>query len=295
MVAEVLAGLHCRPGGFYVDGTVGLGGHAVAILEASAPDGRLLGLDRDPAALEASAARLAPFASRWVLRQACYSEISRVLAELQWGPPAGILLDLGLSSAQLASSGRGFSFLRDEPLDMRFDPHSPGPTAAELVNRASETELIRIFRDYGEERYARRIARRLVQLRQRQPIVTSGQLAEAVRSAVPPQPARIHPATRVFQALRLAVNQELERLAAFLPRALAVLAPGGRLVIISYHSLEDRLVKQFLLTAERAGTMRRITRKPLLPQPEEVQQNPRARSAKLRIGEKLVEGGETGR
>lgn len=282
-----------------MDGTIGLGGHAVAILEASAPDGRLLGLDRDPAALAASAARLAPFASRWVLRQACYSEISQVLAELDWGRPVGILLDLGLSSAQLASSGRGFSFMQDEPLDMRFDPHSPGPTAAELVNRASEAELIRIFRDYGEERYARRIARRLVQLRQRQPIMTSGQLAEAVRSAVPPRPARLHPATRVFQALRLAVNQELERLAAFLPRALEALLPGGRLVIISYHSLEDRVVKQFLMTAEQAGLMRRITKKPLLPQPEEVRRNPRARSAKLRIGEKLaagpVEGGEIGR
>lgn len=282
-----------------MDGTIGLGGHAVAILEASAPDGRLLGLDRDPAALAASAARLAPFASRWVLRQACYSEISQVLAELHWGRPVGILLDLGLSSAQLASSGRGFSFRQDEPLDMRFDPHSPGPTAAELVNRASEAELIRIFRDYGEERYARRIARRLVQLRQRQPIMTSGQLAEAVRSAVPPRPARLHPATRVFQALRLAVNQELERLAAFLPRALEALLPGGRLVIISYHSLEDRVVKQFLMTAEQAGLMRRITKKPLLPQPEEVRRNPRARSAKLRIGEKLaagpVEGGEIGR
>lgn len=286
MVAEVLAGLRCRPGGFYIDGTVGLGGHAAAILTAAAPDGRLLGLDRDPTALEASAIRLAPFAPRWCLRHACYSEIGHILTDLNWGRPDGILLDLGLSSAQLAHSGRGFSFQGDEPLDMRFDPYSPGPTAADLINQAPEAELARIFREYGEERFARRIARRLVQLRQRQPLRTTAELVAAIRSVVPSKPQRLHPATRVFQALRLAVNRELERLKAFLPQAVEVLAPGGRLVIISYHSLEDRLVKQHFLAAEQAGLLRRLTKKPLVPRPEELQSNPRARSAKLRVGEK---------
>ena len=287
MVAEVLAGLQCRPGGFYLDGTVGLGGHAAALLAASSPDGQLVGLDRDPEALAAAAARLAPFTSRWRLIQACYSNLAELLAVHQLPAPDGILLDLGLSSAQLEASGRGFSFLRDEPLDMRFDPQDPGPTAADLINRASEAELARIFWEYGEERWARRLARRLVQIRQRRPLTTTGQLVAVIKEVIPPGPARIHPATRVFQALRLAVNRELDRLAAFLPQAISVLAPGGRLAIITYHSLEDRLVKQAMLAAEAAGNWRRVTKKPVRPSPEEVRANPRARSAKLRVGEKV--------
>lgn len=286
MVAEVLAGLQCRPGGLYLDGTVGLGGHAAAILAASAPDGQLVGLDRDPEALALAATRLAPFQSRWRLWQACYSEVTALWAAQQLPPPAGILLDLGLSSAQLAASGRGFSFQRDEPLDMRFDPGSSEPTAADLLNQASEAELARIFQEYGEERHARRLARRLVQVRQRRPVTTTAQLVAIIKEVIPRGAGRIHPATRVFQALRLAVNRELDRLAAFLPQAMALLAPGGRLVIITYHSLEDRLVKQALLAAERFGTWRRITKKPVRPSPEEVRANPRARSAKLRVGEK---------
>jgi 16S rRNA (cytosine1402-N4)-methyltransferase len=289
MVEEVLRGLQCRAGGFYVDGTVGEGGHAEAILRRTDQRGELWGLDRNPTVLEVAAARLAPFTSQFRLFHASYAELGDLLQTRQPPQASGVLLDLGLSLYLLKRSGRGFSFLEDEPLDMRFDPTVPGPTAAWLLSHASRPELERIFRDLGEEPRARLLARVLVERRRRQPIATARELAEAVKEIVGGKGRREgqHPATRVFQALRLAVNRELDELKAFLHEAPDWLESGGRLVIISYHSLEDRLVKEACLRWERAGSMRRLTKKPLTPGPGEVSRNPRARSAKLRVAEKV--------
>lgn len=291
MVQEVLVGLNCRPGLLYVDGTVGEGGHAAAILDCSSPDGRLWGLDRDPAVLETAAARLAHHTSRFQLFHRSYSELGELLGEARVAGVAGILLDLGLSSQQLQASQRGFTFLGDEPLDMRFNLENGGPTAAQLLNRAPQVELARVFWEYGEEPRSRRLARLVVQARQRRPFRTTQQLIEVIKQAMGPgwrSRGRLHPATRVFQALRIAVNRELEQLAAFLEQAPDWLAAGGRLVVIAYHSLEDRLVKEKMAAWDRAGLMARLTRKPLVPTPEEVIRNPRARSAKLRIAERLA-------
>jgi 16S rRNA (cytosine1402-N4)-methyltransferase len=290
MVEEVLVGLNCRSGRLYVDGTVGEGGHAAAILEHCGPEGELWGLDRDPDILQVAAARLAHHTSRFQLFHRSYAQLGELLESSRLPGVAGILLDLGLSAFQLHESRRGFTFAGDEPLDMRFNPEGPGPTAAALLNRASQAELEKIFREYGEEPRARRIARLVMQGRQRRPFHTTRQLVEILEKAQGPggRRGRLHPATRVFQALRIAVNLELAELAAFLEHAPAWLEPGGRLVVISYHSLEDRLVKHRLAAWERAGVMVRLTRKPLTPTPAEVKANPRARSAKLRIAEKIV-------
>ncbi len=202
---------------------------------------------------------------------------------------AGILLDLGLSTEQLKVSGRGFSFGGDETLDMRMNPDAQTMTAADLLNTTTEAELSRLFWELGEERWARRIARRVVQVRRHTPLATTAQLVDLIRQVVPAKAAfgRIHPATRIFQALRIAVNQELENLSDFIPQAITALEPQGRLVIISYHSLEDRIVKRAFLHAEKAGRVHRVTKKPLVPQKEEIQRNPSARSAKLRIAVKV--------
>lgn len=289
MVTEVLVGLDCRPGRLYVDGTVGEGGHAAAILDCTAPDGQLWGLDQDPAVLEAAAARLARHTSRFRLFHCSYARLGELLAAARLPGVAGILLDLGLSSFQLQQSRRGFSFRGDEPLDMRFNPEAPGPSAAQLLNTASQAALEQIFWEYGEERRARRLARLVVQTRRQAPFKTTRQLVQLVEQVMGPggRRGRLHPATRVFQALRIAVNLELDQLATFLEQAPTWLEPGGRLAVISYHSLEDRMVKQAMVGWERAGLMSRLTRKPLVAQREEVRQNPRARSAKLRIAEKL--------
>jgi 16S rRNA (cytosine1402-N4)-methyltransferase len=290
MVMEVLVGLNCRPGRLYVDGTVGEGGHARAILEKTVPDGELWGLDRDPEVMAGAAARLAPHTSRFRLFNRSYAELGEVLREAQVPQVAGIFLDLGLSLFSLQRSGRGFSFWGDEPLDMRFNPGEGGPTAAQLLNTASQATLEKIFRQYGEEPRAGRLARLVVQARQKAPFRTTRQLVEVIQQALGPggrRRGRLHIATRAFQALRIAVNRELDQLGAFLEEAPSWLEAGGRLVIISYHSLEDRLVKQRLLAAERAGVLRRLTKKPQTPTPEEVRRNPRARSAKLRVAEKV--------
>ncbi len=283
-------GLNCRSGHLYVDGTVGEGGHAAAILDHTGPEGELWGLDRDPEVLQTAAARLAHHTSRFQLFHRSYAQLGDLLASTQVPGVAGILLDLGLSSFQLAQSQRGFSFAGDEPLDMRFNSEGSMATAAQLLNRASEAELERIFWEYGEEPRARRIARLVVQSRRRRVFQTTRQLVEVIEQAQGPggRRGRLHPATRVFQALRIAVNLELEELATFLENVPAWLEPGGRLVVISYHSLEDRLVKHRLAAWERAGVMVRLTRKPLTPTPAEVKANPRARSAKLRIAEKMA-------
>lgn len=288
MVAEVVGGLNCRPGRLYVDGTIGEGGHAVAILDRIAQEGELVGLDRNPVVLEATARRLAPYTSRFLLFPAPFSRLGEILAALGRTQAAGILLDLGLSLYLLERSGRGFSFRRDEPLDMRYNPAEPLPTAAELLNTLPEAELARIFWEYGEEPRARQVAKAVVEARRRRPFRTTSDLLEAVQPVLKPRSgSRRHPATRLFQALRMAVNRELEELKAFLDQAPAWLEPGGRLVILSYHSLEDRLVKQHFQEWERSGLCRRLTKKPLRPTAEEVRVNPRARTARLRIAEKL--------
>lgn len=297
LLSAVLAWLQARPGGVYIDGTVGGGGHAEAILRASAPDGRLLGLDRDPAALEVAAKRLAPFGDRVTLRHGSFADLAALAAD--FAPADGVLLDLGLSSLQLANPGRGFSFAQEGPLDMRFDPTEDTPTAADLVNTLSVKELTEIFYRYGEERQARRIAEAIVAAR---PIRTTTELAHLVERVAGGRRERIHPATRVFQALRIAVNRELEALEVALPQALEVLKPGGRLVVISFHSLEDRIVKHFLQRESRdclcppeipvcvcghRAQLRVLTPKPVRPSEAEVAANPRARSARLRAAQKI--------
>lgn len=284
MVAEVLSYLEPRPGGRYVDCTVGSGGHAAAILRASSPDGRLLGLDADPEAIEVARHTLAEFGDRVTLVQSNFEQVADVASRTGFLDVQGVLLDLGISSRQLGASGRGFAFRLSEPLDMRLDP-SAGDTAADLLNYESEQEIERILRDYGEERRARRIASSIVWRRQRRPLATTDDLVGAVLSAVGGRHARIHPATRAFQAIRIAVNRELEVLERALAQAADLLAVGGRLVVISFHSLEDRIVKRFFV--ERAKNaeppvLETLTRKPVTPTPAERATNPRSRSAKLR-------------
>jgi 16S rRNA (cytosine1402-N4)-methyltransferase len=290
MVKEVLVGLNCRPGRLYVDGTVGEGGHAAAILDSIRPDGRLWGLDRDPGVLLTAAARLAHHTSRFQLFHRSYRQLGELLAEARMAGVAGILLDLGLSSQQLQASQRGFSFMGEEPLDMRFNPENGGLTAAQVLNRTPQAALEQIFWEYGEEPRARRLARFIVQARRRRPFQTTQQLVDVIKQAMGPGwcRGRLHPATRVFQALRIAVNRELEELGDFLEWAPGWLAEGGRLVIIAYHSLEDRLVKEKMAAWDQGGVMARLTRKPQTPTPEEVARNPRARSAKMRVAEKIV-------
>jgi 16S rRNA (cytosine1402-N4)-methyltransferase len=293
MVTEVLEWLRPRASGCYLDVTVGEGGHAEAILEASSPTGRLIGFDRDPTVLAVTRERLAGYGPRCLLSHGDYREMGDQLSHLGIEAVDGILIDLGLSSYQLDRPERGFSFRADGPLDMRFDP-SQGMTAAELVARCSEVELCRWLQEYGEERWARRIAGAVVRRREREPLLTTQQLASVIGQAVPPAAryGRIHPATRTFQALRIVVNRELDDLGEALDRLVALLAPGGRLCVLTYHSLEDRVVKhrfRALAAASRDGEdapLTVLTRKPLRPKPEEIEANPRSRSAKLRVIER---------
>jgi 16S rRNA (cytosine1402-N4)-methyltransferase len=292
MVTEVLEYLRPRTDGCYLDATVGEGGHAEALLEASAPNGRVFGFDRDPHALAVARERLAGYGPRCVLSHGDYREID------DWLPPLGvelldgILLDLGLSSYQLDLPERGFSFRTDGPLDMRFDP-SQGTTAADLVAQCSERELCQALQEYGEERWARRIARAIVRRREQEPLLTTAQLASVIERAVPPAAryGRIHPATRTFQALRIAVNRELDGLGEALERLVDHLAPSGRLCVLTYHSLEDRIVKhrfRALAATAQGGTGRLVTvltRRPLRPTPKEIESNPKSRSAKFRAVE----------
>ncbi|HBY97779.1 MAG: 16S rRNA (cytosine(1402)-N(4))-methyltransferase RsmH [Ardenticatenaceae bacterium] len=298
---EVLDALAPRPGGRYIDATVGAGGHSAAILAASSPDGRLLGVDQDPAALEVATERLAPFGERVTLVRANFRMLADVAHEHGFQIVDGILLDLGYSSLQMEDLTRGFSFTAEAPLDMRLDPSAP-TTAANLVNRLSEHDLANLIFEYGEERHSRRIARAIVAHR---PIQTARELGDLIARVVPRRRGdRIHPATRTFQALRIAVNDELGALEEVLPQAVALLRPGGRLTVISFHSLEDRIVKNYfrreatdclcppeILFCEcgHRATLKLITRKPVSPGEEEIQANPRARSARLRVAERLPE------
>lgn len=288
LLAEVLSGLALEPGDDVIDGTLGDGGHAAAVLERTAPHGRLLGIDLDPDARRAAAERLKPFGDRAVIAAGNYADMAQLAADNGFRAVAGVVLDVGIRSEQLEESGRGFSFLRDEPLDMRFAPDAD-TTAAELVNGMQEADLTRLLREYGEERHALAIAQAIVQRRRKQRILTTAQLVDVIASAVPGgyRKAKLHFATRTFQALRIAVNGELENLDRGLAAAFTLLAPGGRLAVISFHSLEDRIVKRTFQRWAQEGGATIITKKPLTASPTETKTNPRSRSAKLRIAEKL--------
>ncbi len=278
---EVLESLQVHPGGTYVDGTVGLGGHSEALLEASAPDGFLYGFEWDAASLERARKRLARYAGRFKLFRANFAEAPSILKR-EGLQVDGIVLDLGLSSFLLEASGRGFSFLKDEPLDMRMDERAT-LKAKDLVNRLSYTQLVELLRAYGEEPAAERIARAIIEARKKKPLETTGELASLIESVVRKRRRGRHPATLTFQALRIAVNRELENLERFLSEAPEILKPGGRIAIISFHSLEDRLVKRAFRLDPR---LEPITKKALKPSLEEIRRNPRARSARLRVAER---------
>lgn len=298
LLDEVVMALQPREGGRFVDCTVGSGGHAAAILEKIYPSGRLLGIDADPDAVEASHKRLSGYGEAVTLVNDNFVNLEAICERYHFHPVDGILFDLGVSSLQLDTAHRGFSFQLDAPLDMRFNP-GQGLTALDIVNRFSEQELAKLIERYGEERHSRRIARNIVQSR---PIATTTQLARLIEQALAGRRARIHPATKTFMALRIAVNNELRNLELALEQTLNLLRPGARLAVISYHSLEDRIVKQFMRYAAsscicppgtvicRCGhvpTLKLISRKVIKPTSLEMESNPRSRSARLRIAERL--------
>jgi len=323
MLEEVLRFLHPVPGGLYIDGTLGGGGHTAAILAQSAPDGRVLGIDTDEQALQRVRARLSPFveSGRLVLAHGNFADMGRIANENGFAVVQGVLLDLGFSSDQMDNPQRGFSFGADGPLDMRLD-QTLELSAVDLVNDASEQELADIFWKYGEEKRSRQIARRIVREREQEPITRTAQLAKIAAAGVPFKSGTIHPATRVFQALRIAVNQELERLETVLPQILDLLhvpeqntagqeslESGGRMAVIAFHSLEDRIVKDFMrheatdcicpprmpvCICGHKARLRILTAKPLTPGIAETEQNPRARSAKLRIAEAVKSVADAG-
>ena len=296
---EILLALRPHQTGLYVDCTLGAGGHARGILEASSPNGRLLGLDVDPQALVIARQQLAGFDERAILLQSSYTGLSEQLQKIGWEGVDGVLLDLGASSMQFDTAERGFSFQAEAPLDMRFDPGNP-VSAGDLINNLAEKDLADLIFRFGEERKSRQIARAIVKSR---PVETTRQLAEIIFRANPPRGQRhhLHPATRTFQALRIAVNRELDSVESVLPQAVAALKSGGRLAVISFHSLEDRIVKQYfrqeakdcicpprqpVCTCGHRASIIEIHRSPIRPQEAEVQKNPRARSALLRVAEK---------
>ncbi len=303
LLREAVEQLAVRSGWVCVDATAGEGGHSLALLQASAPSGSVLGIDRDPRSLARAERRLSQFGDRFIPVQGTYADLGQLAQRADIAQVDGVLLDLGLSSWQLEGAGAGFSFQRDEPLDMRFDPNSTGPDAAELINTLSEDELGNLLFQYGEEPRARTIARAVVQARQGNPIRTTGQLVKLME-AIPGlrRGRRTHPATRTFQALRIAVNDELTNLEAGIKAAIELLKTKGRLVVIGYHSLEDRLVKQSLAyqaascvcpaeipvcVCNHQATVRIINRRIIRPAPAEVAANPRSRSARMRVAEKL--------
>jgi 16S rRNA (cytosine1402-N4)-methyltransferase len=287
LTAEALEFLRPDQGGLFIDCTVGLGGHSRALLEAGAA--RVVGLDRDLDALARARGALAPYGDRVELVHADYRALDEVLDRRDIARVDGALADLGVSSLQFDEPGRGFSFQRDEPLDMRMDRTS-GDTAANLLARSTERELADAIFQYGEERFSRRIARRIVEARRESPIETTGRLASIVRRAIPRRgPMRIDPATRTFQALRIWVNRELEGLDRFVEAAARRLRAGARLVVITFHSLEDRIVKHTLRALQqREGLVQVLTKKPIVPGSAEVERNPRSRSAKLRAAERMA-------
>jgi len=300
LLDEVVTGLLARPGGHFVDCTVGLGGHSAAILREISPSGKLLGIDADPDAIKRSRDTLSNYGETVTLVNDNFTNLEAICERYRFHPVDGILFDLGVSSLQLDTAERGFSFHLDAPLDMRFNPEQ-GLAASDIVNRFSEQELAKLIERYGEERHSRRIARYIAQNR---PITTTGELAQLVQQAsiASSRRSKIHPATRTFMALRIAVNSELQNLELALKQTTNLLRPGGRLAVISYHSLEDRIVKQFMRYAAsscvcppetiicRCGhvpTLKLISRKVIKPTTLEIESNPRSRSARLRIAERL--------
>jgi 16S rRNA (cytosine1402-N4)-methyltransferase len=295
---EIINALAPYSGGLYIDGTLGAGGHAMGILAASDPDGKLLGIDLDPQALVIANRHLSVFKDRVFVRQGTYVDMASFVKEIGWLFVDGIILDLGVSSIQLDTKERGFSFLYNAPLDMRFGDQTSF-NAADLVNSLAENDLANIIWKYGEEKYSRKIARMICQNR---PINTTFELANLVKKAYGNQYSQIHPATRTFQAIRIAVNQEMQAIESVVPQAIRLLKPGGKLAIIAFHSLEDRIVKsifrteskdcicppnQPICTCNHIKSIKEVNRKPIEASPEEITNNPRARSAKLRIAEKL--------
>lgn len=295
---EIIQALQPKNKGYYVDCTLGAGGHALGILNASQPEGQLLGFDLDPQALALARETLAPHERRTLLVQRSYAKLSETLQENQWPLVNGIVLDLGASSMQFDTPERGFSFREDAPLDMRFGPELR-ESAADIINTYSEAELAEIIFRYGEERASRRIAKAIIRDR---PIRTTFELATLISTVIPRKGKRVHPATRTFQALRIVVNDELGSIENILPQAVEALAPGGRLAVISFHSLEDRLVKRYfrheskdcicpprqpMCTCNHQAKIKEVARKPIRPSAEDVDRNPRARSAILRVVEKL--------
>lgn len=292
MVREVLDSFNCGPGKVYLDCTVGLGGHAEAILSASEPDGRVVGIDRDALALRLAGETLSCFRSRVTLFRGDYRQMENILASLETPRVDGVLFDLGVSSLQLSDPQRGFSFRIDGPLDMRMDPSS-GQTASDLVNHLPEKSLTEMIFKNGEERWARRIAAGIVRSRVTETIRTTQQLSGIISRSVPPKSrfGRLHPATRTFQALRIAVNEELEGLSEALRAAMRLVRSGGRICVIAFHSLEDRIVKRTFLQVGKdlSSPFSVLTRRPVRPTEEEILDNPRSRSAKLRVLEKWVD------
>ena len=303
LLEESIDNLHIRPDGIYVDGTLGGGGHSSAICEKLSADGLLIGIDRDRDALSAAEERLRTYPCRKELVQSNYAEIKQVLRELDIEAVDGAILDLGVSSFQLDNADRGFSYMQDSPLDMRMDQDAPF-SAYDVVNGYDQAELTRIISSYGEERWALRIATFIVKARREKPLTTTGQLVEVIKAAIPAKARREgpHPAKRTFQAIRIEVNDELGQLQRAMEEFCDVLRPGGRLCVISFHSLEDRIVKEVMnrradpctcpkefpvCVCGKKADIQKITRKPICPQEKETENNPRARSAKLRVCEKI--------
>jgi len=299
LLEETVRALAVQPGGRYIDGTLGGGGHAAAILERSSPGGQLLGIDADPEAIRVAGTRLGVYRNSTLLVNENFINLQAVCLKHDFQPVHGILFDLGLSSLQLNGSSRGFSFQHEAPLDMRFSPNQE-ITAADIINHSSEAELNNIIRTYGEESYSHQIARRIAKER---PIKTTLELVRVIEQAVSGRRGRLHPATKTFQALRIAVNHELENLESALKQAISLLGFGGRLVVISYHSLEDRIVKQFMQEESRdcicpprtpiclcghTARLRLVHKRVITPPSTEIELNPRSRSAKLRVAECIV-------
>jgi len=288
---EVIDFLDPKPNENFVDATIGGGGHTFEILKRTAPAGKILGIDLDESAIESLRINALgeEINERLILTQGNFADLEKIVAENNFWPINGILADLGISSTELEASGRGFSFLKDEPLDMRFSKKTL-VSAKEIINQWPEEKIAKIIRQYGEEKFSRQIAKKIIERRKIKPIITSRQLTEIIKEATPfwYHNRKIHPATKTFQALRIAVNDELVNLNIFLPSALNVLTPGGRLVIISFHSLEDRIVKNFFREKKNQRLIKVLTKKPVKPSSEEIFKNPRSRSAKLRAAVKLL-------
>jgi len=291
LTKEVLEYLEPKPGGNFIDCTFGQGGHASSILEKIGPNGKLLGIETDPELYKIFQTRKDfQFADRLILVNDSYTNLKEIVEEHKFGSVNGILVDLGLSSWHFEESGRGFSFKKDEPLDMRYDPKNNPLTAFEIVNTCLEEELERILKQYGEERFAKNIAKKIVKQREVKPIRTTFDLLEATWKALPPwfKKKKLHPATKTFQAIRTAVNSEIENLKKLLVQATEVLAKDGRLAIISFHSLEDREVKRFFKRGQEINILKVLTKKPIVPTEEEIKINNRSRSAKLRVVQKII-------